>query len=58
LESRNPLFCIECGRLVAEVEYPAWTEDNLVREIVYEGMREDKLPTNVRRPILHPQPPQ
>jgi ATP-dependent DNA ligase len=28
--------------LVAEVKYVSWTEDNLLRQVVYEGLREDK----------------
>ena len=28
--------------LVAEVKYLTWTEDNLLRQVVYEGLREDK----------------
>jgi ATP-dependent DNA ligase len=40
--------------LVAEVKYLTWTEDNLLRQVVYEGLREDKPPTDVRRPIPHP----
>jgi DNA ligase D-like protein (predicted ligase) len=28
--------------LVAEVKYLAWTNDNLLRQVVYEGLREDK----------------
>jgi ATP-dependent DNA ligase len=28
--------------LVAEVKFLAWTEDNLLRQVVYEGLREDK----------------
>ena len=42
--------------LVAEVKYLTWTEDNLLRQVVYEGLREDKPSTDVRRPIPHPQP--
>jgi bifunctional non-homologous end joining protein LigD len=42
--------------LVAEVKYLTWTEDNLLRQVVYEGLREDKPATDVRRPIPHPQP--
>jgi ATP-dependent DNA ligase len=42
--------------LVAEVKYLTWTEDNLLRQVVYEGLREDKPPTDVRRPMPHPQP--
>jgi ATP-dependent DNA ligase len=36
--------------LVVEVKYLAWTGDNLLRQVVYEGPREDKDPTDVRRP--------
>jgi bifunctional non-homologous end joining protein LigD len=36
----------------------AWTEDELLRQVVYEGLREDKPRTDVRRPIPHPRPPQ
>src|SRR5436309_10200597 len=43
--------------LVAEVKYLTWTEDNLLRQVVYEGLREDKPPRDVRRQIPHhPQP--
>jgi DNA ligase D-like protein (predicted ligase) len=42
--------------LVAEVKFLAWTEDNLLRQVVYEGLREDKPPKDVRRPIPHPRP--
>ena len=42
--------------LVAEVKYLAWTEDNLLRQVVYEGLREDKPATEVRRPVPHPKP--
>lgn len=42
--------------LVAEVKYLTWTEDNLPRQVVYEGLREDKPPKDVRRPVPHPQP--
>ena len=44
--------------LVAEVKYLTWTDDNLLRQVVYEGLREDKPPADARRPIPHPQPPQ
>jgi len=42
--------------LVAEVKYLTWTEDNLLRQVVYEGLREDKDPGEVRRPVPN-QPP-
>jgi DNA ligase D-like protein (predicted ligase) len=42
--------------LVAEVKYLTWTEDNLLRQVVYEGLREDKPAADVRRPIPHAQP--
>src|SRR5947209_4093221 len=44
------------AELVAEVKYLTWTEDNLLGQVVYEGLREDKPATDVRRPIPHPQP--
>src|SRR5437588_2834449 len=28
--------------LVAEVKFLTWTEDNLLRQVVFEGLREDK----------------
>ena len=35
--------------LVVEVKYLAWTGDNLLRQVVYEGLREDKPADDVRR---------
>jgi len=40
--------------LVAEVKYLTWTDDNLLRQVVYEGLREDKPAADVRRPVPHP----
>jgi ATP-dependent DNA ligase len=37
--------------LVVEVKYLTWTDDNLLRQVVYEGLREDKVPSEVRRPL-------
>ena len=37
--------------LVVEVKYLTWTEDNLLRQVVYEGLREDKDPTDVQRSL-------
>ena len=37
--------------LVAEVKYLIWTEDNLLRQVVYEGLREDKPAAEVRRAV-------
>lgn len=42
--------------LVAEVKFLAWTEDNLLRQVVYEGLREDKPAHEVRRDVPHPAP--
>jgi hypothetical protein len=42
--------------LVAEVKYPTWTEDNLLRQVVYEGLSEDKPAEEVRRSVPHPNP--
>jgi bifunctional non-homologous end joining protein LigD len=37
--------------LVAEVKYLTWTDDNLLRQVIYQGLREDKAPSEVRRPV-------
>ena len=37
--------------LVVEVKYLTWTGDILLRQVVYEGLREDKNPTDVQRPV-------
>ena len=42
--------------LVAELKYLTWTEDNLLRQVVYEGLREDKPAAQVHRPVPHPAP--
>jgi DNA ligase D-like protein (predicted ligase) len=42
--------------LVAEVKFLTWTDDNLLRQVVYEGLREDKPAAEVRRPVPHPKP--
>jgi DNA ligase D-like protein (predicted ligase) len=42
--------------LVAEVKYLTWTEDNLLRQVVYEGLREDKPAAQVRRAAPYPKP--
>ena len=42
--------------LVAEVKYLTWTGDNLLRQVVYEGLREDKAAAEVRRNVPHPRP--
>jgi bifunctional non-homologous end joining protein LigD len=40
--------------LVAEVKFLTWTDDNLLRQVVYEGLREDKPAADVRRDVPHP----
>ena len=40
--------------LVVEVKYLAWTGDNLLRQVVYEGLREDKPAKEVRREVPRP----
>jgi bifunctional non-homologous end joining protein LigD len=39
--------------LVAEVKFLTWTDDNLLRQVVYEGLREDKPSAEIRRPVPH-----
>ena len=36
-------------KLVAEVTYLTWAADGLLRQVVYQGLREDKNPRDVRR---------
>jgi ATP-dependent DNA ligase len=42
--------------LVAKVKFLTWTDDNLLRQVVYEGLREDKPASEVRRLVPHPKP--
>jgi ATP-dependent DNA ligase len=42
--------------LVAEIKFLTWTDDNLLRQVVYEGLREDKPAAEIRRPLPHPKP--
>jgi ATP-dependent DNA ligase len=37
--------------LVAEVTYLEWTNDGLLRQVVYQGLREDKPASEVRRDL-------
>jgi ATP-dependent DNA ligase len=37
-----------------EVEFLAWTEDYRLRQVVYEGLREDQPTGEVRREMPHP----
>ena len=39
--------------LVAEVKFLTWPDENLLRQVVYEGLREDKPAADVRRPVPH-----
>jgi bifunctional non-homologous end joining protein LigD len=43
--------------LVAEVTFLTWTRDNLLRQVVYQGLREDKPAREVRREVPRPNPP-
>jgi ATP-dependent DNA ligase len=40
--------------LVAEVKFLTWTDDNLLRQVVYQGLREDKPARDVRREVPKP----
>jgi DNA ligase D-like protein (predicted ligase) len=42
--------------LVAEVKFLTWTDDNLLRQVVYEGLCEDKPAAEVRRDVPRPKP--
>ena len=39
--------------LVVEVTYLTWTEDNVLRQVSYQGLREDKPARHVVRPVPH-----
>jgi ATP-dependent DNA ligase len=41
---------------VVELKYPTWTGDDLLRQVVYEGLREDKPAAEVRREVPHTKP--
>ena len=40
--------------MVVEVTYLTWTEDNLLRQVSYQGQRLDKPARQVVRPVPHP----
>jgi bifunctional non-homologous end joining protein LigD len=42
--------------LMAEVKFLTWTDENLLRQVVYEGLREDKPAHETRRPVPYPKP--
>jgi len=62
LEAPPPLRSAACLRhahwvrpeLVAEAKFLTWTQDNLLRQVVYEGLREDKPAAEVRRETPYP----
>ena len=52
IKSRSP-FSADRNRRADEI---TWTDDNLLRQVMYEGLREDKPAAEVRRPLPHPSP--
>jgi ATP-dependent DNA ligase len=53
-EGRRPGCGALLPELVAEVKFLTWTDDNLLRQVVYEGLREDKAAAQVRHPVPYP----
>jgi bifunctional non-homologous end joining protein LigD len=43
-------------QLVAEVNFLRWTDENLLRQVVYQGLREDKPAAEVCRAVQHGKP--
>ena len=41
---------------MVEVKYLTWSGENLLRQVVYEDLREDKPAADVRRDVPHPKP--
>jgi ATP-dependent DNA ligase len=41
-------------QVVVEVTYLTWTEDNLLRQVAYQGQRKDKPARQVMRATPHP----
>jgi hypothetical protein len=52
-ESANHLFLAELPLEVSSALCRRWTEDNLLRQVVYDGLREDKPASEVRREMPH-----
>jgi hypothetical protein len=40
--------------LVVEFKYLHWTDDNLLRQVIYQGLREDKPAAEARRQLPYP----
>jgi bifunctional non-homologous end joining protein LigD len=49
----SKVHCVKL-ELVVEVTYLTWTEDNLLRQVSYQGQREDKPARQVVRAVAHP----
>src|ERR1700730_18210820 len=47
----SPLVLSPRPELVAEVKFLTWTDDHLLRQVVYERLREDKPAAAGRRPV-------
>jgi bifunctional non-homologous end joining protein LigD len=45
---------LDAARTGRQRKFLTWTQDNLLRQIVYKGLREDKPTTEVRREMPHP----
>ena len=49
LPARLEPRALGAAELVAEVKFLTWADDNLLRQVVYQGLREDKPALEVRR---------
>src|SRR5215469_7796457 len=46
--------CIGCDPSFWGIKYLTWTDENLLRQVVYQGLREDQRAVEMRRPVPYP----
>jgi len=51
-QTNSPITWIQ-PQLVCEVKFAEWTQEGLMRQAVFLGLREDKAPQDIRREAYH-----